>query len=161
MKRWTTRWVTVFGLLLACNAHALTADEALGMAVGESDARIEALVKAAAKGDGKTAAYLQALTDDAVKLAAGKVLVVKDGQGLDPVTGEAVTVPEDAEDVMLNNRLRGEIDTALAALRLFSADVPQRRQAALALLKEPDASRQTILEKALAEEKDSAFSRIV
>jgi len=161
MKRWTTRWVTVFGLLLACNAHALTADEALGMAVGESDARIEALVKAAAKGDGKTAAYLQALTDDAVKLAAGKVLVVKDGQGLDPVTGEAVTVPEDAEDVMLNNRLRGEIDTALAALRLFSADVPQRRQAALALLKEPDASRQTILEKALAEEKDSAVLALV
>ena len=149
-----TRWAMLPGLLLACNAHALTAEEALGMAVGESDARIEALAKAVAQGDDKTAAYLQALADDAVKLAAGKVLVVKDGKGFDPVTGEAVTVPEDAEDVMLNNRLRGEIDTALAALKLFSADVALRKQAALALLKEPDPSRLPVLAKALAAEKD-------
>ncbi len=156
-----TRWAMLLGLLLACNAHALTAEEALGMAVGESDARIEALAKAVAQGDDKTAAYLQALADDAVKLAAGKVLVVKDGKGADPVTGEAVTVPEDAEDVMLNNRLRGEIDTALAALKLFSADVALRKQAALALLKEPDASRQAVLEKALATEKDPAVLALV
>ncbi|MFM1818345.1 MAG: High-affinity branched-chain amino acid transport system permease protein LivH [Pseudomonadota bacterium] len=148
-------------LLLACNAHALTLDEALGMAVGESDARIEALAKAVAQGDDKTAAYLQALADDAVKVAAGKVLVVKDGKGMDPVTGEAVAVPEDAEDVMLNNRLRGEIDTALAALKLFSVDVALRQQAALALLKEPDASRQPVLEKALAAEKDAAVLVLV
>jgi urea transport system permease protein len=156
-----TRWVAVAGLLLACNAHALTLDEALGMAVGESDARIEALAKAVAQGDDKTAYYLQALADDAVKVAAGKVLVVKEGKGLDPVTGEAVTVPEDAEDVMINNRLRGEIDTALAALKLFNADVALRQQAALDLLKEPDASRQAVLEKALAAEKDAAVLVLV
>jgi urea transport system permease protein len=156
-----TRWVAVAGLLLACNAHALTVDEALGMAVGESDARIEALAKAVAQGDDKTASYLQALADDAVKVAAGKVLVVKEGKGMDPVSGEAVDVPADAEDVMLNNRLRGEIDTALAALKLFSTDVALRQQAALALLKEPDASRQAVLEKALAAEKDAAVLVLV
>jgi len=101
-----TRWALVLGMLLACHAHALTADEALAMAVGESDARIEALAKAVAQGDDKTTAYLQALADDAVKLAAGQVLVVKDGKGFDPVSGEALALPEDAEDVMLNNRLR-------------------------------------------------------
>jgi urea transport system permease protein len=151
-----TRWAVVVGLLLACNAHALTAEQALTMASGESDARIEALNKAVAQGDDKTAAYLQALADDAVKLAAGKVLVVKDGQGFDPMTGEAVNVPADAEDVVLNNRLRGEIDTAQAALKLFSPEASLRQQAALALLKEPDASRQAVLEKALASEKDAS-----
>ena len=156
-----TRWAMLLGLLLVCNAHALTAEEALGMAVGESDARIEALAKAVAQGDDKTAAYLQALADDAVKVATGKVLVVKDGKGFDPVTGEAVTVPEDAEDVMLNNRLRGEIDTALAALKLFSADVALRKQAALALLKEPDASRLPVLAKALAAEKDPQVRMLI
>jgi len=156
-----TRWAMALGLLLACNAHALTTAEALGMAVGESDARIEALAKAVAQGDDKTAAYLQALADDAVKVVSGRVLVVRDGQGFDPVTGEAVNVPEDAEDVMLNNRLRGEIDTALAALKLFSADAALRQQAALALLKEPDASRLPVLEKALAAEKDSAVLALV
>jgi urea transport system permease protein len=157
MKRWTV----LASLALACSAHALSLDEALAMASGESDARIAALGKAVAQGDDRTAAYLQALADDAVKLAAGKVLVVKDGQGFDPVTGEAVNVPADAEDVMLNNRLRGEIDTALAALKLFSADVALRQQAALALLKEPDASRRNVLEKALATEKDAAVLALV
>jgi len=156
MRRWITRCVAVLGLLLVCNAHALTAEEALGIAVGETDARIEALGKAAAQGDDRTAAYLQALADDAVKLAAGRVLVVRDGKGLDPVSGEGVPVPPDAEDVMLNNRLRGEIDTALAALRLFSSDVSLRRQAALSLLKDPDVSRKPVLDKALAAEKDAA-----
>jgi len=149
-----TRWAVLASMTLACAAHALTAEEALGMAVGESDARIEALAKAVAQGDDKTAAFLQALADDAVKVAAGKVLVIKDGKGLDPVSGQAVDVPPDAEDVMLNNRLRGEIDTALAALKLFSSDTGLRKQAALALLKEPDASRKPVLDKALASEKD-------
>ncbi len=150
------RWMVLVCLTAACTAHALTPQEALAIAAGESDARIEALGKAVVQGDDKTAAYLQALADDTVKLAAGKVLVVRDGKGLDPVTGEAAQVPPDAEDVMLNNRLRGEIDTALAALKLFSSDVTLRRQAALALLKEPDVSRKPVLDKALAAEKDTA-----
>ena len=147
------RWI-VKGALVACamwslaSAQALTMDEARGIAVGESDARIEALTKAVAQGDDKTALYLQALADDVVKIANGQVLVVRDGQGTDPVTGQAVPVPPDAEDVMLNNRLRGEIDTALAALKLFSADVKVRRQAALSLLKEPDIIRAALFEKA-------------
>ncbi len=160
------RWI-VKGALIACamwsltSAQALTMDEARGIAVGESDARIEALTQAVAQGDDKTALYLQALADDVVKIASGQVLVVRDGQGTDPVTGQAVSVPPDAEDVMLNNRLRGEIDTALAALKLFSADVKVRRQAALSLLKEPDASRAALLEKALASEKDPAVQSLV
>jgi urea transport system permease protein len=162
MKRWIVK-----GALIACAiwgltaAQALTMDEARSIAVGESDARIEALAKAVAQGDDKTAAYLQALADDVVKISNGQVLVVRDSQGTDPVTGQSVPVPSDAEDVMLNNRLRGEIDTALAALKLFSADVKVRRQAALSLLKEPDASRAALLEKALATEKDPAVQSLV
>ncbi len=142
-------------------AQALTMDEARGIAVGESDARVEALAKAVAQGDEKTAVYLQALSDDVVKISKDQVIMVRDGQGKDPVTGQSVTVPEDAEDVILNNRLRGELDTALAALKLFSSDVKVRRLAALSLLKEPDASRQPLLEKALATEKDAAVQSLV
>jgi urea transport system permease protein len=162
MKRWmlTVAWITsaLWGLSAA---QALTMDEARAMALGESDARVEAISQAVAQGSEKTAAYLQALADDVVKIAGDQVIVVRDGQGLDPVTGQAVSVPPDAEDVMLNNRLRGEIDTALAALKLFSPDVKLRRQAALALLKEPDASRAPLLEKALAAEKDPTVQSLV
>ena len=52
------------------------------MAVGETDARIEALNKAVAAADDKTAAFIQALADDAVKVAGDQVLVVKDGKGI-------------------------------------------------------------------------------
>jgi urea transport system permease protein len=70
-------------------AHALTADEAKAIAIGESDTRIEALGKAVATADDKTAAFLQALADDAVKVAGGKPVIVRDGKGTDPVTGAA------------------------------------------------------------------------
>ena len=161
MKQGLRHLVLLAGLSAAYATHALTAQEALSIATGESDARIEALGKAVAQGDDRTAAFLQALADDAVKLSAGKVLVVRDGKGQDPVSGHAVEVPADAEDVMLNNRLRGEIDTALAALKLFSSDVALRRQAAMALLKEPDASRKPVLDKALASEKDPAVRALI
>jgi len=162
MKRWMVKSALIASAVWGLTAaNALTMDEAKGIAVGETEARIEALAKAVAQGDEKTAAYLQALADDVVKIAKDQVLVVRDGQGQDPVTGQAVPVPQDAEDVMLNNRLRGEIDTALAALKLFSLDVAVRRQAALSLLKEPDASRRPLLDKALAAEKDATVQNLV
>ena len=149
-----TRWLLVLCLLWVGTAQALTREEALGIATGDNDARVEALAKAVAQGDEKTAAYLQALADDAVKIVGGRVLVLQGGQATDPVTGEKVDLPADAEDVMLNNRLRGEVDAALAALKLFSPEVKIRAQAALSLLKEPDASRRPVLDKALAAEQD-------
>lgn len=162
MNRWTLKGALMASLLWAvAAAQALTLDQALGMAVGEGDARLAALSQAVAQGDDRTAAYLQALADDVVKVSKGQVLVVRDGQGTDPVTGQAMPVPAEAEDVVLNNRLRGEIDTALAALKLFSADVKVRRAAALSLLKEPDIGRRPVLEKALAHEKDLAVQSLV
>jgi urea transport system permease protein len=143
--------------LLALHAHALTADEAAAIALGESDARIEALNKALARADDRTAAFIQALADDAVKSAAGKVFVVRDGKGTDPATGAEVAVPADAEDVVNNNRMRGELDTALASLKLFSKDDKLRAEAVKELQKEPDESRLPLIEKAYAAEANPAI----
>ena len=139
---------------LAATAHALTPAEALAMAAGDSDDRIAALNKAAAAADDRTAAFLQALADDAVRFKDDKVFVIKDDKGYDPVTGAEVAVPEDAEEVSNNNRMRGEIDNALAALKLFSPDARLRLAAAQALVKEPSQERLPLIEKALAAEKD-------
>jgi urea transport system permease protein len=141
--------------LLALHAHALTADEARGIAIGDSDARIEALGKAVVNADDKTAAFLQALADDAVKVSGDKVFVVKDGKGLDPVTGAEAALPDDAEDVINNNRMRGEIDTALAALKLFSKDERQRAEAIAVLRNDPNEARLPMIEKALAVESNA------
>ena len=146
-------------LLLALHAHALTPQEAAALAVGESDARIEALNKAVAHADDKTAAFLQALADDAVKVAGGKVFVVKDGKGYDPVTGAEAALPADAEDVVNNNRMRGEIDSALAALKLFSKDEKLRAAAVAELQKDPDETKLALIEKAYAAETSAAIKQ--
>ena len=127
------------------------------MAIGDSDARIAAINKAIPAADARTAAFLQALADDAVKTSGDKVFVVRDDKATDPVTGAAVQLPGDAEDVVNNNRMRGEIDGALAALQLFSADVRQRAAAVRALQRDPDESRLPLIEKALAAEKDAGI----
>jgi urea transport system permease protein len=130
------------------------ADEVKAIASGEADARIEALNKAVATADDKTAAFLQALSDDAVKVAGDQVLVIKDGKGYDPVSGAEVPVPDDAEDVMNNNRMRGELDSALAALKLFSRDEKTRIAAIKQLQSDADESKLPLIEKAFAAEQN-------
>ncbi len=132
--------------------HALTADQVKGMAIGDTEARVQALAKAAAMPDEKTAAFIQALADDAVKTAGGQVLLVKDGKAIDPVTGADVPLPADAEDVINNNLMRGELDNVLASLALFSKDEKRRRQAIKTLAGDNDESRLPLIEKAYAAE---------
>lgn len=139
-------------LYATAQAQALTAEQALAMAAGETDDRVAAVQQAVVDPSERTAAFLQALADDAVKVAGGKALIVRDDKGIDPVTGAEVTLPADAEDIINNNRMRGEIDTALAGLALFGKDEAQRMAAAKALAKEPDAGRLPLLDKALAQE---------
>jgi urea transport system permease protein len=139
-------------ILVATSVHALTVAETKAIATGETDARIDALAKAMVSGDEKTAAFIQAMADDAVKVVGDKVLIVKDGKALDPVTGAAVPLPNAVEDIINNNRMRGELDTALAALKLLSKDENVRAAGVQALLKDPDEAKLPLLDKALAAE---------
>ncbi|MFD1840165.1 urea ABC transporter permease subunit UrtB [Paracidovorax cattleyae] len=153
--------ITFFHRLIAClllcvavQAHALTAEAARAMAAGDTDERIAALQQAVATPDEATVAFIRAMADDAVKIAGGRAIVVKDGKGVDPVTGAPVSVPDDAEDVVNNNRMRGEFDTALASLQLMSPDAAQRRAAIDALKDESDEARLPLIDKALAAERE-------
>ncbi|WP_369641721.1 urea ABC transporter permease subunit UrtB [Acidovorax sp. A79] len=153
-----------FSRLIAClllcttvQAHALTAEAARAMAAGDTDDRIAALQKAIATPDEATLAFIRAMGEDAVKIAGDKAIVIKGDKGLDPVTGAEVPVPDDAEDIVNNNRMRGEFDTALASLQLMSTDIAQRRSAIEALREETDEARLPLVEKALAAEQDAAL----
>jgi urea transport system permease protein len=138
-------------------AAALTQQEVQGMTVGETDARIQALNKAIIAADDKTAVFIQALADDSVKAAGDKIFIVRDGKATDPVSGQAVALPDSAEDVISNNRMRGELDSAQAVLKLFSKDEKLRGQAIASLLKDPDESKLALLDKALAAETNAAL----
>lgn len=161
------RWIRTLGAALllwsaaTLPAHALTDADAHAMAAGDAETRIEAITRAVTaaveKADDRTAAFLQAMADDAVKTTADRAIVMKDDKGTDPVTGLEVKVPDDAEDVVNNNLMRSELEVALAALQLGSADNKVRGDAVNALLKAPSEARLPLIEKALAAEKDAAI----
>ncbi|MDO9158978.1 MAG: urea ABC transporter permease subunit UrtB, partial [Burkholderiaceae bacterium] len=128
------------------------------MSIGDTDDRVAAIGRVlVAEPDDATAAFIRALVDDAVKVSGERVFIVRDGVGTDPVSGQPVTVPDDAEDVMNNNRLRGELDIALAAMRLLSPDLAKRRDAVARLTAEPSAVLLPLLDKALAAEPDASL----
>ena len=140
--------------LIGTHVHALTTAEAKALSIGETEARIEALNKAVVTADERTAAFLQALSEDAVKLAGDKVLVLKGDRGVDPVSGAEAPMPDNAEDVINNNRMRSELDSALAMMRLFSQDDKTRRAAINTLQNDVDESRLPLIEKAYAAEQN-------
>lgn len=151
---------TLFAVTLisiAGNAYSISADEVKGITIGETDARIEALGKLMLSADEQTAAFLQSLADDAVKVAGDKVLVIRDDKAFDPLTGTEQVLPEDAEDVINNNRMRGEIDSALAALKLFSKDDRVRAAAVKQLQSDADETKLPLIEKALATEANAGI----
>ncbi|RYF83578.1 MAG: urea ABC transporter permease subunit UrtB [Comamonadaceae bacterium] len=142
-------------MALVTQAQALTMEQALAIASGDSASRIAALNEAVAKSDEKTADFVQALADDAVKYTETQVFIMK-GEGYkDAVSGQAAQPPAEAEDVINNNLMRGAIAAAQAALQLSSPDVAVRNSAAEALLKDPDPSRIPLVEAALAREQDA------
>ena len=137
---------------LTVQAHALTADQAKAIALGETDTRVEALNKAAVNADDKTVAFIQALSSDAVKTSGNQVFIVKDDKAFDPVTGAEKTLPADAEDVINPNLMRSELDNALASLKLLSSDATLRAEAIKTLAGESDEARLPLIEKAWAAE---------
>jgi len=154
----TGRWLRWLGLslALACGtAQALTSEQARAMAAGDTDDRIAAINESLAQADAGTAGFLQALGEDAVKLAGDRVFIVRNGKSVDAVTGAEAALPADAEDAMVNNRLRGEIDIALASIKLLSRDDKVRASAVATLLAETDESKLPLVQRALAAEKNS------
>jgi urea transport system permease protein len=145
-------------LLAPATAQALTAQQALAIASGDNDARIAALNDAAAAADPRVAILAQALLDDEVKVAGGQVYIVHDGKATLAATGAAATLPDGAEDVTNNNRMRGALDAALASLKLFSPDAAARGAAIADLAKATlDETQLPTVEKALAAETDPAL----
>jgi urea transport system permease protein len=139
-------------VLAAMQVHALTPIEAKSIAVGETGARIEALNNAMLVADDKTSEFVQAMADDAVKISGDKPIIIKDNKAFDPSTGAEIPLPAAVEDIINNNRMRGELDTALAALKLFNKDEKIRSTAIQALLKDPDEAKLPLLDKALSSE---------
>ena len=138
----------------AGRAHALTPAQALAIADGDSDDRITALNTAVAAGDTALVPYVEALLADEVKVAGGKALLVKGTEVTEAASGAKAELPDDAEDVVNNNRMRQALEGALAAFKLFSADKAVRAKAITELNSSADEGLLALLEKAATSETD-------
>ncbi|MFM7524329.1 MAG: urea ABC transporter permease subunit UrtB [Betaproteobacteria bacterium] len=139
------------------SAFALSSNEAKQLATGETDTRIKTLSQLVSRADESAYRLIKAMTEDSVKIAGDRVLIIEDGKAIDAVSGEASSLLDSAEDVISNNRMRGELEGAMAALRLFSKDAASRMEAAGSLLKEPDPEKIPLLRRALASETEEAI----
>ncbi len=117
---------------------------------------MQAIGALVAEGDPRAAEVLAALADGALQTAGKRVLIVRAGEALDAATGEKVAPPPaEREDVVANNRLRGAIGRALAALKLVSRERGERLAAARALAGGADASMLPLVKRTLAAETDA------
>jgi urea transport system permease protein len=148
-------------LMAPGTARALTAEQALAIAQGDSDARIAALTERVTAGDAQVVPFIEALLADEVKVAGGKVYLIKGEAVTLAGTGAAAKLPDDAEDVVNNNRMRQALEGALAAFRLSSPDREARAKALADLRDVIDEGLVPLLEKAATTETDPELKSVL
>src|SRR5947207_16023625 len=128
------RWLVLLAtLLVATHAGGAVAPETIrDLALGEGDERARAIAAIVASGDPSALPLLQSMQDGDVKTAGdNRVYLIKGEEAVDLLTGKTVKpVPDNLDDLVINNRLRRELGMAIAALRLPSGDRASRRAAA-------------------------------
>jgi urea transport system permease protein len=128
----------------------------------ESDDKVTAIQRLGQSGDAQALSILKAMADDNLYTDNGKVIILSDDKAFDAATGTEITpVPESPESIVVNNRLRGEIDSAMASLKLFDPDRTVRMKAVLALLDGVDIAMVPLLASALAKETDAEIKRFL
>jgi urea transport system permease protein len=149
-------WLFSLFALIALPAAAVAPETVQKLAGDDSDGKIEA-VQALAGGPPEVALrVLRALGEDRLSAAGGRLVVQEGDAFLDAETGTTLSPPPSpAEPITINNRVRREVQGALAGLRLFDP-VPNRRLEAareLAGSAEPDSA--AVIRQALDRETDA------
>jgi len=140
----------------AIAAHAAIDATLLKPLAGDDpDARIEAVNKIAALADDDALKILNALMNDTLYATPdGQVFVVDDDQAFNPATGQTGPLPDGADGITVNNRLRGAVDDALSGMKLLAPDRAVRLAAVLDLEKNARAAQAPLIVKAFAQETD-------
>jgi urea transport system permease protein len=165
MKKIISKLILAAVVALATHAVAAVPKPVIEkLALGEGEDKIAAVGEVVAAADPQGLVFLQSLTNGEVQVLADKklVFIVRDGKAVDAFTGADVSpVPEGLEDVVLPNRVRREIESAMAALRLVSPDRKTRYTAAKALEGGADEGMLPIISKALDKEADAEIKAML
>ena len=143
---------------------ALDDTQVSALAGDDTDAKVVAVRQWVMSTDPQAATLLKALADEAVYVVDGgrRVVIIVAGRMADAATGRSLgAAPSDAEAVVLNNLVRGEIASAVAALKLASPDRSERLAAARELQGSDNEGALPILEAALSKEMDAEVQSIL
>jgi urea transport system permease protein len=141
---------------MSLRAHAVAPEAVRDLALGDNDAKAKAIGALAASGDAAALPLLQALLDGQVQTVGdAQVLLIKDGVAKDLASGQTVApLPENRDDVVINNRIRKELGTAIAVLKLNAPDHGVRLAAAKELQSGADEELLPAISAAIAKETD-------
>jgi len=151
-----TRYLFAFLLYACCaSAHAaLDAQQVRRLAAEDSSDKVAAIEQLTQTADPDAVRVLKAMADDSLFLAGDRVVIVDGEQAFDAATGRAIALPENPESITVNNRIRGELDGALAALKLFDTDAGVRLASAQKLQSQVSPAMAPLLGRALEKEGD-------
>lgn len=133
----------------ALAGESATLDAALlaPLADGDTTAKLRVISQLGQLPDPAAAQVLKALASERLLVTPqGDILLLtEDGRAWNPLAQEASAPPAVADTIIINNRLRGAINGALAATELFSDDPRARLAAANRLQNSTDPSTVTLL----------------
>ncbi len=138
-------------------AHALDGALVQQLAADDNDSKLDAITKILAAGDRAAVPLFQAMQNDALKLVGDRLVIIAgDGSVRDALAGAVVEVPaEELQSIIVNNRIRGALDGAIAALNLGSPVRDERLAAATAVANDPRPAMLPLILAALGREADA------
>ena len=151
-------------ILMLCALAARAAPDAAlvrQLADEDSSVKVAAIQKLTQAGDPDTVRVLKAMSEDSLMLAGNKVLIVDGDKAFDAVTGAPAKAPENAESITVNNRIRGELANALAALKLLDDDPAVRLASAQKLQSKVAAEMAPLLARAWAKETEPKIKALL
>jgi urea transport system permease protein len=125
---------------------------------GDKVAAIRQLVQTA---DPDAVRVLKAMAEDSLFVAGDQVVIIEGEQAFDAATGKPVKMPASPESPTVNNRIRGELAAALAALKLFDADPAVRLASAQKLQSNVSPAMAPLLGRALEKETDAQIKALL
>ena len=142
--------------------HALDPAVVKELGAEDGDVKLQAINKLIAAGDAAAIPLFKAMQDDALQILNGQLVIVTGGVVKDALSGATIDAPADKlETIVVNNRIRGALDGAIAALKLVSPDREERLAAARAVANDASEEMLPLVRRALEKESDAEVKALL
>jgi len=131
------------------------------LAAEDSTEKVAAIRQLTQTADPDAVRVLKAMAEDSLFLAGDKAVILSGDTAFDAATGAPVKPPANPESITVNNRIRGELANALAALKLFDSDLTVRLASAQKLQSSVSPEMAPLLARALEKESDGRIKALL